>query len=847
MKSAKWYCALVAPIWLLLIFGMPMTLPAADPVVGVNIENADRLSAAQQDAILSALRAAGVRVVRAGLAPEDENQLNFARKLYAAGIHIDFLFGFYPNYKAGAPVRPANPKWPWFWSGVPLSYADPDRFRIYFTARLAKFEEAGITLAALEPANEINMAAFNAEFPIPGQGKQFGLNDLAHDPEAQQIAKGYLQYLRMLAVVKDVRDHSKLNRQTPILTAGFGAYEAPEGVIDTNNTGPKTDMVSVNATIDFMRAHGLDQLVDAYAIHVYPWNNGPGEQAAAEGRRDRLAKYVLTKCRPAGSADGKPCWITEWGFANTDMNCPIDDTNRAALVREMMGNFRPYVQQGRLTGLIYYAWNTDPWQKKTDALTVYRCGALTESGRLALALESPPKANPCPECRIRVGLPRIVRGPTWDIADSSFTEIQLPSGRFRGFTSAAHTTVIDGDRPWDMGGPGVMVLKPGPPGSPAVCGQWLQHVELVGKTLLGWVHQEMACDYKKNGQTHASMSLAVSADYGLTWNSKGLIITGTDKPTSWRQTGDSGASIFDGKDGFYYLYGPRHREQGQTFVARAPVSDPGPGHWVKYYNGAWSEPGLGGEISPLKAGLTSARWVTTGETVNLRGVPGGLGLGLSQDHVNFKVLPEPLLIVDPATWARPAPDELVAYWSLLDARTGANQLGDEWNLFYMDIQPNEGADKRCLVFRPIEVSRSRQPSEPQVGVMLGRWYNAKLHDRWSTTGVVPGNYEAYQLETKLGYLLTAPDETKATVELEDRVSQWPGHPDHLLEEAPRYDPNDHFQRLRIAGWAYSQPQEGTIPLYRCYDPQEKSHFVSNRSDCEKLGTMERLLGYALSQ
>jgi len=56
-----------------------------------------------------------------------------------------------------------------------------------------------------------------------------------------------------------------------------------------------------------------------------------------------------------------------------------------------------------------------------------------------------------------------------------------------------------------------------------------------------------------------------------------------------------------------------------------------------------------------------------------------------------------------------------------------------------------------------------------------------------------------------------------------------------------------FQRLRTAGWVYSKPQEHTLPLYRCYNPQKHSHFASNSADCEKLGIMEHILGYALDQ
>ena len=47
------------------------------------------------------------------------------------------------------------------------------------------------------------------------------------DPEGQQIAKGLLQYVKSLAVLKDNRDHSKLNQHTPILSAGLADLETP--------------------------------------------------------------------------------------------------------------------------------------------------------------------------------------------------------------------------------------------------------------------------------------------------------------------------------------------------------------------------------------------------------------------------------------------------------------------------------------------------------------------------------------------------------------------------------------------------------------------------------------------
>jgi hypothetical protein len=112
---------------------------------------------------------------------------------------------------------------------------------------------------------------------------------------------------------------------------------------------------------------------------VYPWANGPGQPAAAAGRQARLARFVLKECRSEGSPDGKPCWITEWGFKNKDTTCPTNETNQAMLVREMMDNFQPYIKDGRLRGLLYYAW-IDPMEN----FGVYRCNELTETGKAAL-------------------------------------------------------------------------------------------------------------------------------------------------------------------------------------------------------------------------------------------------------------------------------------------------------------------------------------------------------------------------------------------------------------------------------------------------------------------------------
>jgi hypothetical protein len=397
-----------------------------------------------------------------------------------------------------------------------------------------------------------------------------------------------------------------------------------------------------------------------------------------------------------------------------------------------------------------------------------------------------------------------------------------------------------------MGGPERTVLTPGKPGTYDSCGQWIQHVEAAGGAILAFVHNETACRYQA-GQTHKSMSMATSTDYGLTWNNLGQSITGTDMPTANKNTGEGDCTALNGLDSYYYMYCGRPRD-GAVIVARAPVSNFGPGHWQKYFNGSWDQPGLGGDATSLGRGLgtSAARWSTTGETMLLGWVRGGMGLFFSSNHTTFVPLSEPLVALDPGIWKRPDPSEVYAYPVMLDAKTGANQLSNAWMLVYAYWPPYETADRKYLVFRDVTVSIAKSPVTPQVGVLLARWYNPALHDRWSTTAAVPGNYTSYQLEKESGYLMTVADAAKPSVELEDCVSQRPGHPDHLLAEKGFCEANN-YQRLRTAGWVYAKAQPGTIPLYRCYNSKDRSHFASNEPDCERLGSSERLLGYTLEQ
>jgi Glycosyl hydrolase catalytic core len=357
---------------LLIVCQQPNAAEAAAPTLatGMNIVNPMRANEAARTALIGQLRANGVHLVRCGIT-DDAAGIAFAKSLYAAGIKVDLILS--PQYAADAPSVPYRPaEYPGMWGGHPLSAADPSLSKAAFQSLIGKLDAAGVVLAGLELGNEINWAGFNPEFPLPGEGKVFNLAELSSDPEGRKIAVGYLQYLKILAALKQARDASSLNRGTPIISAGL----SPAGPARTDPPGGRReDAVTINATLQFLRAHGLNNDVDAYGIHIYPW------QKPATARAEAIASQDVTEC---GLAGGKPCWITEWGFDNTDVSCPVNDRTRTALVRETMRIFRNLAAAGRVSAVIYFSWDNDPWAKQTGPGTVYRCGSLTEAGRAAL-------------------------------------------------------------------------------------------------------------------------------------------------------------------------------------------------------------------------------------------------------------------------------------------------------------------------------------------------------------------------------------------------------------------------------------------------------------------------------
>ena len=360
-----------AALQMLWIWGMAciffLTNPAAlaaqgkNIVMGANVFDEGFIPQTAQDAEVSQLAENGVKTIRTGLGL---NSIYFITQAFRRGIGSVVIV--YPFYGSKAKSKGT-------WSQVPLSEVKPEEFREWFKPMLDKLEAAGVLLTAIELGNEINTSGYNGDIPKPGTGRVLGISDLnnPNDPEGPTIAAGYRTYLQIMAVAKDIRDHSQFNKATPILSAGMADWGLPSAKSWNNQSG-----VSIPDAIEFLRQNGMDSLADGYAVHVYP-SSDPHTPVPA--RTTQLKQNIFAGCKEGA----KPCWLTEWGISSPGQACPNNDDARTQVIADERKAFAQFVSQGRVVAFIYFPWSGLPDQK-VDPNAIFRCGALSKSGKLAL-------------------------------------------------------------------------------------------------------------------------------------------------------------------------------------------------------------------------------------------------------------------------------------------------------------------------------------------------------------------------------------------------------------------------------------------------------------------------------
>ncbi|UWU16460.1 glycoside hydrolase [Rhizobium sullae] len=362
---ARLACAL-AVLW---AFASALPAGAAEVLsdrIGINRVNLAWLSRGDQERVLNEIAASGITHVRLSLSRPVDKSIEALEMADRRGLKIllEIQLGNKDYYPAEARSRTGFGR---IWDVQRLSDLDLDLYRAQLRSALRRIDEMGIRIDAVEPGNEINYSAYNGDLVVyekPGRQTPRSVSEVAN---RSALERGLDAYVGALRITREELRATAYSRDALLISAGLSDV----GTGEADRRG--MERLEPGEFISLLRKRGIDALVDGYGIHVYP------------GRKDdaALARYVTTLldfCRPEG--EGKPCWVSEWGIANTALSCPVDDREREVVVRAVRRSFAELMEKGRLKAAFYYDWDTQPVYR------VWRCGALSPAGVAATEANS---------------------------------------------------------------------------------------------------------------------------------------------------------------------------------------------------------------------------------------------------------------------------------------------------------------------------------------------------------------------------------------------------------------------------------------------------------------------------
>ena len=389
------------------------------------------------------------------------------------------------------------------------------------------------------------------------------------------------------------------------------------------------------------------------------------------------------------------------------------------------------------------------------------------------------------------------------------------------------------------------------------CGAWLNSVWQDGDVIRGWYHAETECAFP---ETRKSVAYAESYDGGNTFVKPNYpnnqVITASPIYTNHNNDDEGDHRVIRIGNYLYMYFLSNHRPSWQIYLARSHISDKGlPGTWQKYHNGAFTQPGLGGEASPIASWTNLATsWVSyntyLSSYIGFSGVwdkesnrQQGFGLSTSVDGLNNwtairnTVTGQPYLLLSyEGSWDRYVNNgDLIAYPSFISIYGSSDRVNDVFWLYYMYLNPGEGFDRRYLIRRKVHIkyTDSSSPLDLVPRIALSEYRN--LNDRWFTTTNTNPQYT--RIKT-IGYLFT--DKTPHSVPLYDCYVE--SQNDHMLVPNDKTCGGGNVRYLHRIGWISTVPFHNSIQIYRCWDSSTTNHFVSADPNCEGKET-EWSLGY----
>ena len=338
------------------------SLASADARFGVNRVNLAWLPAAKRETVLDQMAKSGVGSVRLSLTRPLDASIDAVRMAHEKGLAVLLEVSlnnpaFYPD---GTKLRSGRGR---IWDMYRLSDISPDRFRAVLSDALQKIDQLGVALVAVEPGNEINWGAYNGDLDVRTKAKTRTARSLQDVSDPAAVERGAEKYVLLLKVAREELAKTKLSAGAKIVSAGLS--DIPLGDADRRGI----DRIDPESFTALLRKHGLDDAADGYGIHIYPGSSGKA------GARKKHVSVALSIC---GSGPvGKPCWITEWGYANTSKSCPANDNARAPLVNETRARIEDLMKAGRVAAAYYFDWDATSYG-------VWRCGGLSPAGRVAV-------------------------------------------------------------------------------------------------------------------------------------------------------------------------------------------------------------------------------------------------------------------------------------------------------------------------------------------------------------------------------------------------------------------------------------------------------------------------------
>ncbi|MDX0498893.1 glycoside hydrolase [Sinorhizobium medicae] len=345
--------------------------------IGINRMNLAWLPRSEQEKVLKDIAMSGATDIRLSLSrPIDESieALAIAHRL-GLRILLEIQLGNKSYYPQSAGPRTGHGR---IWDVYRLSDLDLARYRRELHDALRRIDALGIRLEAIEPGNEINYAGYNGDLAVfrkPGTRTPRSLGELQ---DRAGFERGLDNYVQAVSITRSEVRRTTHSRDAAVISAGLSDMSAAEA----DRRG--MERLDPHQLVALLQERGIDSLVDAYGIHIYPGRKAapaiyPGRKAApAIAARVRS---LLEFCQPA--ATGRSCWVTEWGIANTARSCPVDDRSRGKAIGATRAAFGEFIEAGRLTAAYYYDWDSEP------SYSLWRCGKLSPDAATALSpLES---------------------------------------------------------------------------------------------------------------------------------------------------------------------------------------------------------------------------------------------------------------------------------------------------------------------------------------------------------------------------------------------------------------------------------------------------------------------------